>query len=156
MWSIEMLTNFYYDNHFAIYRCFKSSQLKFSQCYYILYCCAKSLQSCLTLCDPMDCSLPGFTIHGILQARILEWVAMPSSRGSSPLRDGTQVSYVSYIGRQVLGKPMLYIALCQKRCFKKQVSEEEAELEKWTYPLRCCSEVGFYQVLGEYPSGSGN
>ena len=40
-------------------------------------------QSCLTLCDPMDCSLPGSSVHGILQARILEWVAIPFSRGSS-------------------------------------------------------------------------
>ena len=38
-------------------------------------------QSCLTLCDPMDCSLLGSSVHGILQARILEWIAMPSSRG---------------------------------------------------------------------------
>ena len=45
--------------------------------------CAKLLQSCLTLCDPMDCSLPGFSVLGILQARVLEWVAMPSFRGSS-------------------------------------------------------------------------
>ena len=45
--------------------------------------CAESLQSCLTLCGPMDCSLPGSSVRGILQARILEWVAMPSSRGSS-------------------------------------------------------------------------
>ena len=37
---------------------------------------AKSLQSCPTLCDPMDCSLPGFSVHGILQARTLEWVAI--------------------------------------------------------------------------------
>ena len=44
---------------------------------------AKSLQLCLTLCDPMDCSPPGSSVHGILQARILEWVAMPTSRGSS-------------------------------------------------------------------------
>ena len=43
-------------------------------------CCAKLLQSCLTLCDPMDCSLPGSSVHWILQARILQWVAMPSSR----------------------------------------------------------------------------
>ena len=42
---------------------------------------AKSLQSCLTLSDPKDCSPPGSSVHGILQARILEWVAMPSSRG---------------------------------------------------------------------------
>ena len=44
---------------------------------------AKSLQSCLTLCHPMECSPPGSSVHGILQARILEWVAGPSSRGSS-------------------------------------------------------------------------
>ena len=43
--------------------------------------CAKSLQSCLTLCNPMDCSLPGSSVHGLLQVRILEWVAMLSSRG---------------------------------------------------------------------------
>ena len=46
-------------------------------------------QSCLTLCDPMDCSPPGSSVHGTHQARTLEWVAMPSSRGSSPLRDRT-------------------------------------------------------------------
>ena len=45
--------------------------------------CAKSLQSGLTLCDPMDCSPLGASVPGIPQARILEWVAMPSSRGSS-------------------------------------------------------------------------
>ena len=49
----------------------------------------KSLQSCLTLCDPMHCSPPGSSIHGILRARILAWVAMPSSKGSSPSRDQT-------------------------------------------------------------------
>ena len=63
---------------------------------------AKLLQSCPTLCDSMDCSLPGFSVHGILQARTLEWVAMPSSRGSSLSRDQTCISYVSCIGRHVL------------------------------------------------------
>ena len=52
--------------------------------------CAKSLQLCPTLCDPTDCSQPGSPAHGILQVRILEWVAMPSSRdlpdlGSEPM-----------------------------------------------------------------------
>ena len=51
-------------------------------------------QSCTTLCDPMDCSPPGSSVHGILQARILEWIAMPSSRGSSQSRDWTQVSHL--------------------------------------------------------------
>ena len=50
---------------------------------------SQSLQSYPTLCDPMDCSPPGSSVHGILQARILEWVAMPFSRESSPLRDWT-------------------------------------------------------------------
>ena len=62
---------------------------------------AKSLQFCLTLCDPMDCSLPGSSVHGILQARILEWVAISSSRGSSWPRDQTCVSCSSCSGRQV-------------------------------------------------------
>ena len=57
-------------------------------------------QSCLTPCHPMDCSPPVSTAHGILQARILEWVAMPSSRGSSQPRDQTGISYVSCIVRQ--------------------------------------------------------
>ena len=49
-------------------------------------------QSCLTLYDTMDCSPPGSPVHEILQARILDWVAMPSSRESSQLRDRTWVS----------------------------------------------------------------
>ena len=54
--------------------------------------------SCSALCDHMDCSPPGFSLHGILQARILEWVAMPFSRGSSQPRDRT---HISYIGRWI-------------------------------------------------------
>ena len=50
-------------------------------------------QSCLTLCNPMNCSLPGSSVHGILQARILKWVAIPFSKGSSWPRDQTWVSY---------------------------------------------------------------
>ena len=51
--------------------------------------CAKLLQLCPALCDPLDCSLPSSSVHGILQARVLEWVAISSSKGSSLLRDGT-------------------------------------------------------------------
>ena len=63
---------------------------------------AKLLQLCTNLGDPMDCSLPHSSVHGILQARILEWVAVPSSMGSSQPRDRTHLSYVSCIGRRVL------------------------------------------------------
>ena len=51
-------------------------------------------QSCPTLCDPVDRNLLGFSVHGILQARILEWTAISFSRGSSQTRDQTQVSRI--------------------------------------------------------------
>ena len=54
-------------------------------------------QSCPTLSDPVDCSLPGSSVHGILQARILEWIAIPFSRGSSRPRNRTWVSLI--VGR---------------------------------------------------------
>ena len=56
---------------------------------------AKSLQLCSTLCDPMDCSLPGSSVHGLLQAGMLEWVAMPSYRGTFQPRDRIHV-FCSY------------------------------------------------------------
>ena len=63
--------------------------------------CAKSLQSCATICDPVGCSLPGSSVHGILQARLLEQIAMPSSKD---LPDpGTEPeSHASCTGRWVL------------------------------------------------------
>ena len=81
--------------------------------------CAKQLQSRLTLCDLVDCSLPGSSVHEIFQARILKWVAMSPSRRSSWPRDRTHVSCVSCIGKWVLyhkrnlgspGKPQLHDA----------------------------------------------
>ena len=65
--------------------------------YSILCLCAQVLQSCPTLCNPMDHSLPGSSVHGISQARLLEGVAMPSSRGSSQPKDRTHASWVSRI-----------------------------------------------------------
>ena len=52
-------------------------------------------QSCPTLCDPMDCSLPGFSFHAIFQARVPEWIAISFSRGASRPRDRTQVSHIA-------------------------------------------------------------
>ena len=54
------------------------------------------------LCDPLNCSLPGSSLHGISQARILEWVVIPFSSGSSPSKYQTHISCVSCIGRQIL------------------------------------------------------
>ena len=67
------------------------------------------VQSCPTLCDPVDCSPPGSSVHGILQARILEWVAISFSRGSSRPRDQTQVSCIA------------------GRCFNLWTTREEAQ-----------------------------
>ena len=60
--------------------------------YIYLWVCAKLLQSCPTLCNPVDCSPPGSFVHRILQARILDWVAIPSSRKSSWPRNWTHIS----------------------------------------------------------------
>ena len=62
---------------------------------YICMLCVKLLQQCPTFCDPIDCSLPGSFVHGILQATTLEWVARPSSRGVFRTKDQICVSYVS-------------------------------------------------------------
>ena len=59
-----------------------------------IVCESEVVQSCPTLCDPVDCSLRGSSVHGILQARILKWVAISFSRGSSWPREGTWVSRI--------------------------------------------------------------
>ena len=69
-------------------------------CHFLLQCMkvkseSEVTQSCPTLSDPMDCSPPGSSAHGIFWARVLEWVAFPFSRGSSQPRDQTQVSCIA-------------------------------------------------------------
>ena len=74
-------------------------------------------QSCPTLCDPMDCSLPGYSVHGIFQAIVLEWIAISFSKGSSQPRDWTRVSRIVdrcltvWATREVLGKCSIYFLL---------------------------------------------
>jgi len=79
---------------------------RFSLVIYFMCCSAKSLQLCLTLCDLMDCSLPGSSVRGISQARILEWVAMPFSRASHQPRNRTRVSYTCLRYWQVGSSPL--------------------------------------------------
>ena len=68
--------------------------------------CVLSLQSCLTLCDPVGHSLPGSSVLGILQIRILKWVAIPLYRGSAQSRDQTQISCIAggFFTTEPLGK----------------------------------------------------
>ena len=103
---------------------------------------AKALQSCPTLCYTMGCGPPGCSVHGILQARILEWIAMPSSRESSQPRDQTCVSWVSCITGEffITGPP-------QKPPIKRHLSSirvlldltsgwEQARMADWLAPLQ--------------------
>ena len=64
-------------------------------CIRIIFCVVLVAQSCLTLCNPLDYSPPGSSVHEILQARILERVAIPFSKGSSQPRDQTEVSCIA-------------------------------------------------------------
>ena len=84
-------------------------------------------QSCLTLCNPMICSPPGSSVYGIFPVRIPEWVAISYSRGSSRPKDGTHISCVSCLGRQIL-----YHWMCEAPCsiITPQFIEEGAELQK--------------------------
>ena len=94
-------------------------------------------QPCPTLFDPMDYSPPGSSVHGILQARILEWVAIPFSRGSSQLRDlcypeppgklrKTSVSFASHAGRQVLTLTPL-----GKLVTESEINPDLTDLKDW-------------------------
>ena len=75
-------------------------------------------QLCLTLCDPMDCSLPGSSVHGIIPARILEWVAISFSKGSSRPRDRTMSHWqVDSLPLCHLGSPLSTELVAKNFCF---------------------------------------
>ena len=97
----------------------------------VTYVCmhVKLLQSLSTLwdCDPMDYSPPGSSIHGVLQARILEWVAMLSYRGSSQPQDQAHVSYVSCISRKVLYYQLHLGSLAEQQQAAKKVRTKQAD-----------------------------
>jgi len=71
--------------------------------------CLLVAQSCPTLCDPMGCSPPGSSVHGILQVRILEWAAIPFCRASSQSRDQTQVSCIAGRFFTICGEGNVYL-----------------------------------------------
>ena len=121
--------------------------------------CVLVAQLCLILCNPMDCSLPGSSVHGILQARILECVAIPFSRESSRPRDQTQISCIR--GRvftvwatreaqwRIYVNPNLPIHSTLRDCHHTEWSKSEREkqisdingymwnLEKWSRWTMC-------------------
>ena len=106
---------------------------------------AKLFHLCLTLCNPMDCSPPGSSVHGTLQARMLEWAAISYSRGSSWCRDRTSVAYVSCTGRQVFFLPLapprksLWLGKCLQ--LRGEGNSITAYLRKTLYQQQNCNYV---------------
>ena len=95
----------------------------------------KSLQSCPTICNTMNCSPPGSPVHGILQARILEWIAMSSSRGSSWPRDQTLISCFYIVGG-----------------FFTHWGTWEVPLMKESFPYSFISPIIYYSIMTYYVS----
>ena len=96
---------------------------------------AKQLQSCLTLCDPMDCSPAGSSVHGVFQARILEWVAMPSSR-RSPDPNQHLLRLLLFQGGSLPLVPL------EKPLYRKSfVKCTEQKLERGLAPGKPCSSI---------------
>ena len=106
-WHFKLTFNFSEPGCYFWLGCVETMQNESSLNNFHTVLCGAVSQSCTTLCDPMDCSLPGSSIRGIFQARLLEWVAMPSCKESSWPRDRIQVSYASCIGRQILATSTL-------------------------------------------------
>ena len=103
-----------------------------------------SCSSCLTLCDSMNCSLPGSSVQGILQGRKLEWVAIPFSRGSSWPRDWTCVSWIA-------GRFFTILAIRDGPLFVVIINVNKAK--EWPFPrsrqkLYLGSEKGLYLAYG--------
>ena len=80
----------------------------------------KLLQSCLTLCDPVDCSPPGSSVHGILQVRILKWVAMPSFRDlpDPGIEPGSPALQADSLLSEPAGKLLAWLLNCPGRLLK--------------------------------------
>ena len=124
---------------------------------------AKLLQLCPTFCDPMDCSPPGSSVRGILQARILEWVVMPFSRGSSQPRDQTCVSNVScicgWVGTSLVAQTVKRLPTMQETRVRslgwKDLLEKEMETHSSTlaWKIPWTEEPGRLQSMGSQRVG---
>ena len=112
----------------------------FSCCWiYIPNCCCLVTKLCLTLCDSMDCSPPGSSVHGILQGRILEWVAISFSRGSSHMKtESTSPAWqVDSLPLSHQGSPNSYYSIN----YFKEISLPWVKPHEHMNPLQPCSET---------------
>ena len=98
-------------------------------CVCVCVCVHLVTQLCPTLCDPMDCSLPGFSVHRISQSRIQKWIAISFSRGSSRPRDQNHVSYVSCIGTRRMVMPFGWQG--NRRSHREDFKGKWSFIESW-------------------------
>ena len=133
-------------------------------CSFMLLCMhAQSLQSRPTLCDTLNCSPSGSSLHGILQARILEWVAMPSSRESSQPRDWTRVSCIAggFFTAEPLRKSFILLSSTQLYGYttnyfaihllmKNWVVSSFRSYEKAVMNIFVCLFGHIFSILGKY------
>ena len=106
-------------------------------------CCAVCAQSCLTLCNPVDQSPPGASVHGIFQARILKWVAISYSREIFLTQGSNSVSSISCIGRKILYYSATWEALTENNLLASSRSQPFAYFPLSTQPqniacFTCC------------------
>ena len=112
---------------------YRTPSLYISKCTYACM-LVKLLRSCLTLCDPMVCSPPGSSVHGILQTRLLERTATSSSGGSSQPRDWAQVSCISYtITLKSLHMHGSHPCNASKRLIHSEFFQPIQKEERWKY-----------------------
>ena len=100
-------------------------------------------QSCLILCDPMDCSTPGSSVHGILQARILEWSDISFSKGSSQPREWTWFSCIAGRFFTIWANPRLLKRTLKGGTWKRSPKKL---LFNWTNPLISWEKLGFWII----------
>ena len=114
---------------------------------------ATSVQSCLTLCDPMDCSLPGSSVHGIFQARILQWVAMSSSRGIFLTQGSNPASLMSLAlaGGFFLPQETRVRSLGQEDLLEKKMATHSIFFPEKSHGQR--SLAGYTQFMGSQTFG---
>ena len=139
----------YHDNwkfKFSIYFIDKESEYYLERINYLCFltlCCLVS-KSYPTLCDPMDCSLPGFSVHGISQARILKWLAISFSRISSPPWDWTCIFRIAggFFTTELPGKPTLVLEPQKKKKKRKDKKENRKNINGLHHHLLSVEEFG--------------
>ena len=106
-------------------------------CFWLVVVCLGA-KSHLTLCNTVDCSLPGSSVHGISQAKILEWVLISFSRGSSQTRDQTWVSCLGggFFITELPGKPPVFLEVLPETIFQPTSPQTEHMTQAWPNPIK--------------------